>query len=104
MRYRRANLPGASYFFTVNLAERKSRLLVEHVDLLRESLRRVKTAHPFVIDAMVIMPDHLHALWAPEGDSDFSTRWGLIKSGFSRHLEATERISASRQTKGERGI
>ena len=60
MRYRRANLPGASYFFTVNLAERKSHLLVEHVDVLRESVRRVKTAHPFVIDAMVIMPDHLH--------------------------------------------
>ena len=105
MRYRRANLPGASYFFTVNLAERKSRLLVKHVDVLRESVRRVKTAHPFVIDAMVIMPDHLHALWTlPEGDSDFSTRWGLIKSGFSRHIEATERISPSRQTKGERGI
>ena len=105
MRNRRANLPGASYFFTVNLAERKSRLLVEHVDVLRESVRHVKTAHPFVIDAMVIMPDHLHALWTlPENDSDFSTRWGLIKSGFSRHLEATERISASRQTKGERGI
>jgi len=105
MRYRLANLPGASYFFTVNLAERKSRLLVDHVDVLRESVRRVKTAHPFVIDAMVIMPDHLHTLWTlPEGDSDFSTRWGLIKSGFSRQLEVTERISPSRQTKGERGI
>jgi len=105
MRYRRANLPGASYFFTVNLAERKSRLLVEHVDVPRGSVRRVKTAHPFVIDAMVIMPDHLHTLWTlPEGDSDFSTRWGLIKSGFSRQLEVTERISPSRQTKGERGI
>jgi putative transposase len=96
MRYRRANLPGASYFFTVNLAERKSSLLVDYVDVLRESVRRVKTAHPFVIDAMVIMPDHLHALWTlPNGDSDFSTRWGLIKSGFSRHIEAIERISAS---------
>ena len=100
MRYRRANLPGASYFFTVNLAERKSRLLVEHVDVLRESVRRVKTAHPFVIDAMVIMPDHLHTLWTlPEGDSDFSTRWGLIKSGFSRHLEVTERISPAAKQK-----
>ena len=52
--------------------------------MLRESVRRVKTAHPFVIDAMVIMPDQLHALWTlSEGDSNFSTRWGLIKSGFS---------------------
>jgi len=91
MRYRRASLPGASYFFTVNLAERKSRLLVEHVDVLRDSVRSVKTTHPFVNDAMVIMPDHLHALWMlPESDSDFSTRWGLIKSEFARHLEAAK--------------
>ena len=79
--------------------------LVDHVNMLRESVRLVKTAHPFIIDAMVIMPDHLHTLWTlPEGDSDFSTRWGLIKSGFSRQLEVTERISPSRQTKGERGV
>ncbi|MDD5578765.1 MAG: hypothetical protein PHY16_05715 [Methylobacter sp.] len=40
-------------------------------------MRRVKTEHPFVIDAMVIMPDHLHAVWTlPENDNDFSTRWG----------------------------
>ncbi|MDD5276926.1 MAG: transposase [Methylovulum sp.] len=105
MRYRRAKLTGASYFFTVNLANRKSRLLVEHVDMLRESARRVKTAHPFVIDAMVIMPSHLHCLWTlPEDDNDFSTRWGLIKAGFSRHFETAEHISSSRKSKGERGI
>jgi len=105
MRYRRANVSGACYFFTVNLADRKSRLLVEHVDLLRAAVRHVKTAHPFVIDAMVIMPDHLHCLWTlPEGDDDFSTRWDLIKAGFSRQFTAIETISPSRKTKGERGI
>lgn len=105
MRYRRANVAGACYFFTVNLAERKSRLLVEHVDLLRSSVRRVQLAHPFVIDAMVVMPDHLHCLWTlPETDDDFSTRWGLIKAGFSRQFVATERVSISRKSKGERGI
>jgi putative transposase len=105
MQYRRAKLPGATYFFTVNLAERKSRLLVDYVDNLKASISHVKTAHPFVIDAMVIMPDHLHALWTlPEGDNDFSTRWNLIKGGFSRRITKGERISASRQSKGERGI
>jgi putative transposase len=105
MRYRRANMPSATYFFTVNLAERKSHLLVEQVELLRESVRQVKQAHPFVIDAMVIMPDHLHALWTlPLGDKDFSTRWGLIKAGFSRRLDVSESISSSRKSKGERGI
>jgi len=79
MRYRRANIPGACYFFTVNLAERKSGLLVEHIESLRASVRRAQSAHPFVIEAMVVMPDHLHSLWTlPQGDRDFSTRWGLF--------------------------
>lgn len=80
-------------------------MLITHVDLLRAAVRHVKQQHPFVIDTMVVMPNHLHALWTlPEGDDDFSTRWSLIKSGFSRHIAATERISISRQLKGERGI
>jgi putative transposase len=105
MRYRRVKISGASYFFTVNLAERNSHLLVTHVDLLRASVRHVKNTHSFIIDAIVIMPNHLHALWTlPENDSDYAIRWGLIKSGFSRQFEPTERISTSRQSKGERGI
>jgi putative transposase len=105
MRYRRATTPGATYFFTVNLAERKSRLLVDNVDNLKASISHVKENHPFAIDAMVAMPDHLHVLWTlPEDDHDFSTRWNLIKGGFSRRITKGERISASRQSKGERGI
>lgn len=105
MRYRRAHLSNASYFFTVNLAARKAHLLTEHINLLRQAFRDVKIAHPFAIDAIVIMPDHLHTVWTlPEGDGDYSTRWGLIKGRFSRELPATERISKSRKQKGERGI
>ena len=51
------------YFFTVNLAERKRTLLVDHIDDLRNAVRKVLTDHPFRIDAMVVLPDHLHALW-----------------------------------------
>jgi putative transposase len=105
MYYRRANVPGATYFFTVNLADRKSRLLVENIDLLKASIRQIKIAHPFKIDAIVVLPDHLHAMWAlPQGDADFATRWALIKAGFSRRLPKDERISESRRSKGERGI
>jgi putative transposase len=105
MYYRRANVPGATYFFTVNLANRISSLLVENIDLLKESIRRVKTSHPFEIDAMVVLPDHLHAIWTlPRDDADFATRWGLVKAGFSQRLPKDERISASRKSKGERGI
>jgi len=102
MRYRRATTPGATYFFTVNLAERNSRFLVDHVESLKATISHVKTAHPFGIGAMVIMPDHLHAIWTlPEDDSDYSTRWNLIKGGFSRRITKGERISTSRQSKGE---
>ncbi len=61
--------------------------------------------HLFHIDAMVILPDRLHRVWTlPEGDADYPTRLALIKSGFSRVKPKEERRSASRITKGERGI
>ena len=103
--YRRNFVAGASFFFTVNLAERRLRLLTEHIEDLRAAFRETRRRHPFAIDAMVVLPDHLHALWTlPEGDHDFSTRWQLIKSTFSRALAPGERISASRAAKGERGV
>jgi len=105
MRYRRANAAGGTYFFTVNLADRSSRLLVERVDDLRESVRIVKARHPFDIVAWVVLPEHLHAVWTlPDADADFSTRWLLIKAGFSRRIASGERVRASRATQGERGI
>jgi len=105
MRYRRADVMGGTYFFTVNLAERERRLLVDHVDVLRASVKNVKQRHPFHIDAFVVMPDHLHAVWTlPTGDADFATRWTLIKAGFSRHIVHGELRNPSRIAKGERGI
>jgi putative transposase len=105
MRYRRIKIGGGAYFFTVNLAERERGLLVDQIDHLRNVMRLVKSRHPFDIDAIVILPDHLHTLWTlPEGDADYSTRWALIKAGFSRGLERKERIRPSRRRQGERGI
>jgi putative transposase len=104
-RYRRNFIPGGSFFFTVNLAERRSRLLTEKVDLLRAAIRETRANHSFGIEAIVVLPDHLHTIWTlPEGDRDFATRWRLIKAHFSRALPKGERISASRLSKGERGI
>jgi putative transposase len=103
--YRRNFVPGGCFFFTVNLADRRWRLLTEHVDALRSAIRETRERHPFTIDAIVILPDHLHAVWTmPEGDRDFATRWRLIKSTFSRSFPAGEFVSASRIAKGERGI
>jgi putative transposase len=103
--YRRYRLKGGTYFFTVNLAERKHNLLIEHIDDLRNAFREIKHAHPFRIDAIAVMPDHLHTLWTlPEDDDDFSLRWRQIKSAFSRQIEKGERLSKSRTRKQERGI
>lgn len=103
--YRRNFVPGRSYFFTVNLADRRSRLLVDNIELLRAAFRTTRRRHPFTIDATAVLPDHLHTIWTlPEGDSDFAGRWQLIKGGFSRRLPRQEPVSASRVSKRERGI
>jgi putative transposase len=105
MRYRRARAPGGTYFFTVNLADRRSSLLTQRIDTLRHAVRRVKQHHPFHILAWVVLPDHMHAIWVmPDHDPDYSKRWRLIKQRFSKSIEQEEIISLSRQCKNERGI
>ena len=100
MYYRRSQVAGAIYFFTLNLANRNLSTMVDNFDALRESIRRVRTAHPFEIVAMVVLPEHLHTVWTlPPDDADFAARWALIKAGFSRRLPKTERISISRKSK-----
>lgn len=80
-RYRRANVEGATYFFTLVTERRQSILTNEDVrEALRAAILKVRSTHPFEIDAWVLLPDHLHCIWTlPEGDADFSTRWRLIK-------------------------
>jgi putative transposase len=103
--YRRNFVPGGTYFFTVNLEDRHLRLLTENIELLRGAFRYTHARRPFTIDAVVVLPDHLHAIWTlPENDADFSTRWMMIKSYFSRGLKIEGTSSPSRQRRRERGI
>lgn len=103
--YRRNFVKGGSYFFTVALADRSQRLLVEHIDMLRDAFRQVKAEHPFALDAVVILPEHLHCIWTlPDGDADYPDRWRRIKAAFSRRLPDCNPRSASKISKGERGI
>jgi len=105
MLYRRSRATGGTFFFTVNLADRRGDLLVTHIEALRAAMRSTRQNHPFEIVAMVVLPDHLHAIWRlPEGDADYPVRWSLIKAGFSRALPTTESISKGRARKRERGI
>ncbi|MDE2377171.1 transposase [Bradyrhizobium sp.] len=100
--YRRAQ--GKVFFFTVVLAHRSDTLLVDEVDRLRRVYRTVRARRPFETVAICILPDHLHAIWElPESDADYALRWNLIKSGFSRGLDAGSR-SVSKVIKREKGI
>ncbi|WP_338548859.1 REP-associated tyrosine transposase [Roseovarius phycicola] len=91
--YRRLRVSGATVFFTVSLAQRGGWLLVDEVTRLRAAVRQTKTERPFHIDAWVVLPDHLHAVWTlPAGDADFSTRWGAIKARFTRNLREDGRV------------
>ena len=102
--YRRANIKGGTFFFTVVLADRSSRLLIEEIDRLRRAYRIVQQRRPFETIAICILPDHIHAIWSlPEHDSDFATRWSLIKGGFSRGIDAPSG-SQSQASKRENGI
>jgi putative transposase len=103
--YIRAFVPGGTFFFTVTLLERRGRLLTENIDHLREAFKAARRRRPFTIEAIVILPDHLHCIWTlPPGDADFSTRWHDIKARFAAQIPKGERLSTRRHQKGERGI
>lgn len=103
--YRRLYIPGGTYFFTVALADRSSRALVDEIDLLRSVYASVIGEHPVTCHAMVVLPNRIHAVWTlPDGDADFSIRWKKIKSSFSRHSKARGNISQSLARKGETGL
>ncbi len=104
--YRRYRIPGGTYFFTVNLLQRKPNdLLVRHIDVLRKSVYNTRQRWPFHIDAWVVLPDHLHCVWTlPAGDDDNTNRWRCIKQAFSKAMQKTERRSIVRVGRGERGI
>lgn len=98
-------MAGATYFFTVALLDRRTALLLDHIDLLREAVRKAKAARPFHIDAWVVLPEHMHCMWTlPEGDCDYSSRWRDIKIRFARSLPKTEAIRFKPRKRGERGI
>jgi putative transposase len=103
--YRRNRVPGGTYFFTLALADRRSDLLVREIATLRAAVARTRQLYPFRIDAWVVLPEHLHAVWTlPEGDAAYSARWTLIKRWFSAAVPHGEARSASRAAEGERGI
>ena len=104
MRYRRAFVAGGSFFFTLVTEKRRPLFAsAEVVDVLRDAFRSVRSTRPFALDAIVVLPDHLHCVWTlPPGDADFATRWRLIKTRFTKRCDPALRpipnsVQASRQ-------
>lgn len=103
--YRRMRVDGGCWFFTVNLQDRRQTLLVDHIDAMRDAVATVRRTRPFTINAFVVLPDHLHAIWTlPEGDDDFSARWRAIKIAFVKALPAREIRDTVLRSRGERGV
>jgi putative transposase len=105
----RSEAAGATWFFTLALQDRSTRWLVDHVVELRQAFAETRGRHAFDIEAIVILPEHLHALWRlPVADGDFSTRWLLIKQSFTQALQAKgvldEHSTPARGRKGERSV
>lgn len=99
--YRRSRIANAPYFLTVTLRDRRSQLLVEHVDVLRTAFREASTRYPLRVEAVVVLPDHFHLLCTlPDDDADFSTRVRVIKRGYTRGLLALG-VPLSRNRRGE---
>ncbi len=101
VQYRRNLLPGGTYFFTVTLHNRRATYLTDHIELLRNAMRQTAQRRPFQTHAIVILPDHLHAIWTlPPADNDYPARWRSIKANVSRDL-AAQGIKIDKTPRGE---
>jgi len=96
--YRRVYIPGGTYFFTLVTYGRQAIFADgNRVEQLRQSFREAKAKRPFDLLAAVVLPDHLHCLWSlPEGDADYSTRWQMVKTSFSRHITSKTRKNGAK--------
>ncbi len=108
--YRRAFVPGGTFFFTLVTDQRRPLFQQESArSLLGQVIRECQQRWPFTINAIVLLPEHLHSIWSlPSGDSDYSKRWGWIKKEFTKRwldAGATEsKISTSRKLERRRGV
>ena len=105
LNYRRLKVPGGTYFFTARLQDQRADLLITHIDVLCDATRLTRKRWPFAIDAAVILPNKLHMIWTmPDDDADFSKRWRMLKSAFSRNVPAPDYVPPNHAKRGEKGI
>ncbi|MET1025481.1 MAG: transposase [Pseudoxanthomonas sp.] len=95
VRYRRMRVPQGTYFFTVALRDRRSDLLVRHVDALRDAWSSARDRVPHHVIAAVVLPEHLHAVLRFDADDgDYSRFWQECKKGFTRRIRSVMQRSS----------
>ena len=110
MDYVRAIVPGGTFFFTLVTHQRTPLFQGEVArQCLHEAIEWVRQRHPFRIEGMVLLPDHLHCMWTlPQDDHDFSTRWRKVKEHFTRTMRARgvapRAVPSGKSSKGLRGF
>ncbi|MEP1963783.1 REP-associated tyrosine transposase [Tateyamaria sp.] len=103
--YTRSRHAGGTYFFSARAARRGSDILLRKIDLLRNVMRQTHQRHPFEIEEIVVLGDAIHTIWTlPEGDADYSKRWRMVKSLFSRACPTSDVGESMRLRPGEKGI
>lgn len=108
--YRRSRVDGGTYFFTVLTYKRLPILTTGAArSLLRQAWLDVRERFPFILDAICLLPDHLHCIWTlPEDDADYSIRWKEIKrlftKGYLNQVGPGEERNPSRLSRGEAAI
>lgn len=108
--YHRVKTPNALYFFTVVTDQRRKIFTSEQArNCLHQAFQHVRERWHFEIEAIVLLPDHLHTIWKlPDDSTDYSTRWRLIKHQFTKemkaHINPSIKISNSRKMKKEQAI
>lgn len=104
VRYRRNFVASGTYFFTVTLADRRSHALIDYIDALRAAMRGTQRDHPFTVEAMVVLPDHLHMVMKlPADDADYTNRWRLMKRRFTDALVKAD-VPVLRRPNGEHAL
>ncbi|WP_138933731.1 REP-associated tyrosine transposase [Roseovarius arcticus] len=103
-RHQHISAPGGTYFFTVRLEDRGAKTLTNGIDMLRDAYASVLDNYPITCHAMVVLPDHIHAVWTvPYPDDEISLAWKGMEALFCSHLPAKPGRRDSKWRKGQTG-
>lgn len=107
MNYRRLYIENSKIFITMVTSKRRP-ILIENINILRESFKQIKNKIEYKIEAIVILPDHIHMIIEPKETKKYPEIIKGIKTYFSRAIDETKldnyELTQSRKDKKEKDI